>query len=840
MASGPNTAANPYNFRRPVTERGQLVGRDAELAALREAFKAVLAGTPVDHLLLTGPPRRGVTSLLNVGAQEARDAGLLPVVLDVTPLLFDSDLGFFRGIVDAAAVSLASDTDVSINGDRYRPLSSLTSAPDGDAHLGPSFYLAGASDVSPPLIRSDITRVAQIANDVGHGGVAFFLDNAQYLFEQAEHAVLEVFDGILGTHGPWVFVLGGSKDTLGLARQHSYSLFQRFRPLEMRPLFGPSAVREILMASQESDGAGSVDMNTAFDLMLICGGEPYWLKFGANQLWEEANDGDMALSPALIRGIAESRRGAAKDPAPLDESIELMDVIDAMDDVLVEGASRLAPFEAMTLFEYVLAQRASDLADGKSVSESPEDDLATAKQSIDKLVDEGVLNATDDRFEVAGGFTAKTYLRYEAARRAESPPISAFGHSSYGTAAAPSWLERLATELDGVGGDHVATYLAASEDPGDESGVLGPLVALHDAVRANDAVAITTAGFVPSAYGLPVKDGAAREGGTLAYVGIVFEVGVDEEMSFVLQRVGCGWMRWVGSGLDSGDCAKEVHAWLTAHKDELASYRLRVERVVAGAVAAPLAEQAVALMAPGMVPDITLDLYKHGRLEEALTYLNSVIPGLEKGLTADGPWRYDRVLSDAYIRLGFMAAVLGRKDDAWAALCRCDELENGKDGGRARLSDQILNYYNMAYVRGLRGEFAAAADLAKRAHALVADLPVSMYLLLYLPTITGWSPPNELWNVVSVEPDDVAAVIHSQVLCYEALSGRYSAAEFGDALAQVGGNAGAACRVFGWVWISRFTDPMKACGMFEMAEEAAPSEVGARELEFAGARCASS
>jgi hypothetical protein len=768
--------------------------------------------------------------MLNAGARAAREANCLPVRLDVSPILFDSAIGFFRALLDAAVVALASEGEVRDSSDRYVALSSGEDASSSEL-AGTSFYLAHTTDLSPALVEADLMRVTLAAKQCGLNGVVYLVDNGNYLFDDAEHAVLEILNGLLALPHPWVFVVGGNDDTPALVREHSYSMCQRFRAVGLPGLFNVADVRDIVAAPSEKDTQSGVDDGTAFDLMLIARGEPYWVKFAAHYMWEHS---DSDLTPELIRTIAEGRRDSARDPEKLEESLGLMDSIDVMEDDLVAEASGLAPFEAMTLSEYVLAQRAKDLADGKDVSENSDDDIADAERAIGELVDRGLLKVTDDRFEVAGGFLAKAYLRYEAARRSGSKPIAALGHSSYGTAAAPAWLERLAGDIGGPSGERIATYLSAGESSDD---VVGPLVSLHEAVESGDPVGIATAGFIPSSYGLQTAEAKTRRSAALAYVGIVFEVGVDNEISFVLQRVACGWIRWADSEPDDVGCVDEIDEWLSRHRDELAGYRLRVERVVAGTVPVGLADQAVALMAPGAVADVTLDLYKDNRLSDALEYLQAVVPGLEKGLTADGPWRYERPLSDAYVRLGFIAAALGRDIDAWAALSRCDELVAGRPDGVGGVSDQILRHYNMAYVRGLRGEFAAAADLARKAASLNEAAPVPMYLLLYLPTIAGWSEPDRLWNVVSLESSDVAGVLEAQVLCYDALAGRFSAAEFNGALAEVSPTACAGFRLLGWVWLSRFGDAGRAVAAFEAAEAMSASEIGAAELAFARARC---
>jgi tetratricopeptide (TPR) repeat protein len=836
---------NPYEFRTPIRERHRLVGRERELAVIRDAFESTLEDRG-SHVTIEGPPRRGKTSLLNVAALEAEDLGLLPARLDISTLLFDSDLGFFRALIDAVVVALVSRCEITTPEDRYAACvgdiggGEKSRSEDSEAPVpvirGPLFSCSGMTTLSPPLLRRDFDRAVEHATGLGFRGVAFLLDDAHYLFEQADHAVLELFDGLLRAGGTWSFVLAGNSPMRPLMREHSFNLYQRFMPLRLEPILDIFEVRHLLLGPiDRSDVAASLDMDTAFDLMLISGiGEPYWMTVGAHGMWDEGEGEKLELTTSIIRTLTLVQKQAARDPDSHGDSLKRMKAIDEMSDELVQSASRLAPYHAMTVAEYVLSTRLSDLASDKSIDEDLDSAIKATKKWMDELVSAGLLDRTDDRFNVAGDIRVQTYLRYEAARRAGGQPIRALGHSSYGTAAAPSWLERLAHDMTTVVDTGLIATTLETGEVGDES-VEEPLREIQAAGDERDPVRAAESGFLPSAFSMPPPGEVGLHTSGLSYVGIVFSVGIDSEFTLVSQRVNCGWLRWNSSEISAQDCALRVQEWLADHTTELAEYRLRVEKVVAGTMDQELAEQVVALMAPWTISGFVIDLFQAKRLLPAAEYLRRIVKALERGLEASSRHVDGADLADAYIRLGFISALLRRPEDAWAALKRSEELQNEHGNAGHALIDRVLLEYNLAHVRALRGEFAAAADGAKRAAELASDeTSGTTFLLLHLPVPPTWSEPDPIWNTATVPGKSVASTALAQARCYEALAGKYSKSEFDDVASTFTEPGLAALRILGWTWLTRFNDPTKARSAFEQAASLNEADdIVKSELEFA-------
>lgn len=372
--TSPSADTNPYHFRTPVRDRRHLVGRQAELQALEGAFSATASGRGI-HIFVQAPPARGKTSLLNVGAELASERNLLPVRLDVSTLLFDSDIGFFRALFEAVLVSLCSYCRFEDLPDRYASIAPAAIQADDEAPTIPLpvFSACEADRVSPPLLSADLQKAVDVAKSIDREGVVYFLDDAEYLFEQAEHAVLEAFDVLLAANTAWAVVLAAGPGTAELARQHSFSLMQRFQPVSVGRL-DVDDVRSLVGIGDHALGE-SLARDTAFDMWVVSFfGSPYWLTVAAYLMWdaveEDAADRgeSFKLTPKLIKRLTRLERDRLADPSSLEKALERMDAIDEMRDELVETASLLAPYQSLSLPEYVLAQRSAELAAGQSLS----------------------------------------------------------------------------------------------------------------------------------------------------------------------------------------------------------------------------------------------------------------------------------------------------------------------------------------------------------------------------------------------------------------------------------------------------------------------------------------
>ena len=788
------------------------------------------------HLLIDGPPRRGKTSVLNVAERRALALGVLPVRVDLVPLLFDADTYLFSSLFEAVLIALQPFC-------RFEPTSSVlarrskhsdeSDAPTIDL---PAFETMERRNISPPLLFNDLDHAVSLSREAGFKGIAFFIDNGHHL-EHASHATLETLNLLLQADGSWTLLLGGDSGVYDTLADHSHVLASRFERITLQKLqFAQRAVRTLIANSGREEALSKVKITTLFDLWQIARkGEPYWLKFAASMIWDRPN-GDFVLEPETIRKVVQAQIDEGVEIEKLDEALAQIDRCEQMPDELVVSAGRLAPYEAMTVSEYVLARRAEQLAKGELVESDLAASISSTDHTMEELVQTGLLEKREDRFRVPGDIAFRVYLRYEAARRTDSPVASAFGHGSYGTASAPLWLERLANEMPTVDGSRgpIATYLAAS-DPESASELGKPFNALQEGVDEENPVKIAGADFIPLALVADVDQEERPDKAQLTYVGIVWSVGADPEFSLELKRVACGWLRWAEQGATDVSCASAVQRWLEEHDDELTEHRLRPLEVVAGTVGGTVAEQTVALLSPFTMQTVVLHLFGQEKQALALDYLTNIVAAFEKGKESKrAPWTYKVITLDTYVRLGFIAGLLKRVDVALPALRRALELAAEDDFGREQ---EPLIYSNLAFARSLKGEFAAAADLAHRAVDIVEEVghgsPV--YLLLHLPTPPTWAPPSVSWSTGTVQDAQIASTIRMQARAYEALAGKYDRDEFARAVGTLSRAGTAAARICGWTLLTRFDDASAAVKEFEAAlsGDCEEEEIVKVELQFA-------
>jgi len=819
---------NPFNFRTPVSSRKELIGRDGQLDLIKGAFGEAAEGRS-SHVRIEGPPRRGKTSLLNVAAELAREAKLLPVPVDVSPALFDDDLRFFEAIFDSVVRALSPSCEFQGSVER---LVAITSRSGDTSESGrpvvslPAFATPEMTHLSTPLLATDFERAVVLAKSLGFQGIAFLLDRADHL-DHASHVTLDALDTMLQHGASWTMAIAGEAGLGRLLLEHSYSLHQRFAPVSLPPLSEAEAESLIV----ETGGLSRFQVATAHDLHQISGpGEPYWLKVGAHALWDRSGEADFALTSSVVKDLIQARCEADPDDEKSREAASKVRAIDECSDVLVTSASRLASYEEMTVTECVLAQRSEEIAMGGSPQVDLEGAVGETEKTMDELVRRGLLEKIEDRFHVAGDEAVHVYLRYEAARRRGGvQPRSSIGHSSYGTATAPSWLIRLARDLDVIRFGRqwlLANHLKAVATTGADEGFGTPFKALQKAVDEGSPVGIAGAGLSPVALAFGGEDYRAIDDSTLVYVGIVFSVGIDAEFSFESERVACGWLR-CGKGTPDGiGVATRVQEWLDEHEEQLAEYRLKPIEVTAGVVDKSIADETIALLAPFTPPGVVVNLYREAKFPVALDYLSKVTQAFENGRSTPGmPWPYKAAIVDVYGRMGFMAALLDDADNAREALARCAELHEVQRALTGQ--EEALLCFNSAYVRALKAEYAAAGEATRKASQIARDASgAGVFLLLFLPTPKTWAAPGRAWHAAPVQEEHLADVMEMQACGYEALAGRYDRDEFLTAVGDLPDKAAAAARICGWTLLTRFDDASGAVRRFERAQGTIAKEGG--------------
>src|SRR5205814_1235360 len=98
--------------------------------------------------------------------------------------------------------------------------------------------------------------------------------------------------------------------------------------------------------------------------------------------------------------------------------------------------------------------------------------------------------------------------------------------------------------------------------------------------------------------------------------------------------------------------------------------------------------------------------FSGGQVAPAVEYLERVAEAFEFAYDKSPTPRFRTAISDAYQRLGFLGALLGDVETADTAIRRSTQIREKREW---------LDAYNGGYIRALRKEFAAAADLAREA-----------------------------------------------------------------------------------------------------------------------------
>lgn len=420
--------------------------------------------------------------------------------------------------------------------------------------------------------------------------------------------------------------------------------------------------------------------------------------------------------------------------------------------------TQILPLEQLTLSEAALARLAKEGIehDVEVRADAVADELSAI---VDEFEEAGVVSWTgDDRFEIRGGNWGHAFLRRainEATNEALPTPAR-----SYGTRVATTFFERACGVCSIEKGDQDLIYrLMVRREPHDGDRKLAELAAK---INARDVLAIESSDVVSLYY---VSDPPEATRDHILLVIVEFAAATDAHLSLDLEFIEVGSLFWMRREADPNNLEERLRGWFEDRADLLAAYRLRFVGLNVAAADAELADKMVAVAAPPTVVDRSVAYFQNADIDGGTVYLSRVAEAFEEQLARDPSPTVSNVASDAHQRVCFFAGVRRDPDIMERALRRATQL---------RSDQNALDTYNGAYLRALRGEYAAAADQARAASQEAED---GAFLLLFLPTLSGFVPPSPVWGTAWI-PRNVDAVMATQAFVYDALAGKFNKIEF--------------------------------------------------------------
>jgi hypothetical protein len=760
---------NPFDPTTPCRALRELAGRERETAWFQGALQALKAASP-EHALVLGPPQRGKTSLLNAFAELA-SGDFLVVRVAVNDTVLHEPQRFFLTLLHGAVAAL--ETRMS----RQRPRAlTATSRP----HEPKRFHLQEVDYLDPALLDRDFRSVAQQAARLDLKGVVALCDQADLIRE--DDALLQALSGAIESLDSWMFVLAGLPRLGDEIRQTYRPLSDRLNYVRLPRLTGLSDVREAISSripeTTRSTYQSRLSGEAIRDISFATRGEPYRLTLLAGIMWDIASapgKSEFELSYVALRIFTDvliSQHHPDELPEALLEVKTMMEPLESLPDADLKTLGPLVALQGMTSRECALARLCKDGVTEEVASASLELESSIEDQ-IRKLESAEVVESEGDRFRIKGGALGRTLLRYRIKDATDELPP--FEIPNYGALSAVEFYRRMSADLGLIGeegmlepGPVPLAIFTFSDAKVEEAGQVAASM-LHDIVQ-DDPLFIDKSRVDVWAPALtPPSDRDA-----IAVVGWVMCVMADETSDLELTRLELIGLHWHNPEETADDLRARVLGWLGERELVLREYRLVVKSSLVGVADSQLADAAVAISAPFSSPERSIEFWQRDELTKGLDYLTRVRAALEASIAA-GDAATAENLGDCLQRIGFFAACLGEDGAAEEALKGSQAL--------AMAPVQYLNAYNLAFVRALRSQWAAASGLAMQARELIPEGEGGAYMLVFTSRSHGLELRSPTLSTISCSSTtDVKALVEAHVVAYNAHAGLYSPEEFTAAM----------------------------------------------------------
>jgi len=401
---------------------------------------------------------------------------------------------------------------------------------------------------------------------------------------------------------------------------------------------------------------------------------------------------------------------------------------------------------------------------------------AEIADKVDGLVGARIIEREgDDRFRVPGGDLGRVLTRYWVLRMIGALPNSGFfsdDGSGYAHAATQLWYERLVER----GALRQATrhrhstalplsprYHATSERPGRDDRI--DLVV--SAIEEREPLRVLRAELPVWVPYIVAPDETCQ---ALAVVGMVVSWFADDSCMYELGRTELIGLYWCPSTLVSESLRRRVRNVIARQRPIMAQYRLQVH-AWATAVADPeLAADIGVILAPASAAQRTVDLYQAGQADDALSYLQRTVAYWEALTSEWEGWDLTFALRDAYQRIGFLACLLGNPDEADNALSKSIVGSGGPL--------DWLTVYNLAQVKALRKQWAAASRSVRQSHRMAKDYSGSAFMLVHIPGGELKNNQHSITAVACETNEQIRVLLSAQQLLFDTYAGQFSASEF--------------------------------------------------------------
>lgn len=777
------SAQNPYDFRAPIRSPTRLAGRDDELEEIDELLRGAAVGSP-SHFSLFGPPGMGKSSLLNAVGNIAGRRDLLPVRVDLRDTLVESPLAFYGAVFDAALEGLrdlgAIDEAAPVMESwvQHTLLGNSDHPAEGGRCLQTGLLIAA---------RMNGKAVEELGAEKGLQGVVLELDSAEAL-EDSKEIAPSLMEFAQATTTLTIVTAGERAGPLQAAAPRGWT------QIEVGPFGRPGQTMEAIMKPlvDVEEVGRPPSFQTAREILDLTDGRPYEVNLVNHFVWEAMTQGeqtDFALSEAVLSRVLGELESRGRHSAG-----SAVDLIGRLSAESLRSIAALAPFEGLTVREIALVRLMFDDFDDDALQAAE----AEVTGELLRLAEFGVLKMDGERFEIEGGAEARLYLRYAAERRIDMKVESG---ESYARLAAAVCRRGLAEELIGAG--NTGKLLRGRWRDRELMDPAGGrwLDQMADGVAAENLSAIDV--LLPG-FEDPESLAEFAEKGAVLF-GFSLQVGIRSvEYADIAINVG---------DLMTEQARERAAAWFATHEERLERFGISLELVRCECLGSGTARSAAAFSELRRFLTLSVLLHNAGLVEAAIMALGDCIDRTE-ALIGDEPADplVRSVLADASNNLGFIHATAGRFDKAAESLERAIELS---------LTEEWLPRFNLAYLKALEGDFAAARDLATEAQGLNCPAEGVMILHAWFPTPLGWEPAAPRHNVVSIRGRWVRSFVELQTKVFAALADPEGRPALREALDALGSSAPAPLlRLAAWAELTLFEDPENASDRFYRAVHA--------------------
>jgi hypothetical protein len=808
---------NPYDFRSPVRHRGLLAGRAAELAEIDKLMRESAGGRPV-HISLFGPQGMGKSSLLNGVVDLARHRGFLAVKLPLREAVVQSELSFYRALIDAALRALTEDGTLPRDNATMTTWVRQTCTGDASSEgaadqlelglLVAAKSMGRAVDAVPPqLVERDVKRLLALSATEGTG-LVLCLDNANLLDDNIDLApsLMELTD-----LAPRITIVTAAEAAGSLQKAAPRAWAQ----IEVEPFTGPDGVLDAITkpidTANATLGNQQLALSTVLDIQELTEGAPYEINLVCHFIWDAIQQGgqdSFELSTSVIERVAQELGEQERHQAG--GEIAIANALTAGDYRIL---SSLAPYEALTVRQLGLLRLMFNDYEPAELEAS----VASIRAELEHLQTKSIVRIEQDRFAVVGGRDARLYLKYAA--RTHTGKKLVYG-DSYAHAATAGCAVQLGRAL--MGDEYDASRILAlgrprelgSSDPGSW------LEIVADAVARGDIVTLSQA-FWPR---IPRERAVEHGENSSILLGLQLQAGLhDVEHTEVIAR---------SAARPIDELRAAVEQWLDEHAQLLEKFDVRVVKWHCEEIPSHILRASLAYGELRYVCQASYLVYRDGATEAAESLIGAGIDGSAQLVGSDPTDPLLRMqVANALHRRGFMAATRGDWDTALERL----------DGSRTMaLTDEWLLDYNTAFVKASQGDLAGAVKLGASAVDRYVEAADHMVLHAYFPAPGDWAPQNERWRVIEVHGGWIKRFVELQLAVLIAAESPAGRAELEAALEALSDAAPSALlRLAGWAQLGLLDNATAAAALFERAVGASPydeTQIPYEELSYAKTR----